>query len=91
MLPNASNMEVLGFAISAGFCYYFCHDGRRPRRNPAGFFMPGDDRAGALRAFLAADFLDRSDDWACVEKNRLAQAGQRFPIFWTDRFWTTRV
>jgi hypothetical protein len=37
-----------------------------------------------------AELLDRSAIWACVEKNRLVQAGQQFTNFQTDTIWTTR-
>ena len=41
--------------------------------------------------FGKTELSDRSDDRACVEKNRPVQAGQRFANFWTDKIWTTRV
>jgi hypothetical protein len=39
----------------------------------------------------ATEFSDRPGDRACVEKDRSVQAGQRFAIFQTDRFRTSRV
>ena len=45
----------------------------------------------SFMVFGMVELLDRSAIRACVEKNLLVQAGQRFVNFWIDRVWTTRV